>query len=53
MQGNFLGWVQVFVQQSLMKQKIPLKGKATLILTTHKTMQENLNKAKASAYKFT
>ncbi len=30
---------------SQMKQKAPLGGKATLIMTTHKTMQENLNKA--------
>ncbi len=30
---------------SQMKQKAPSKGKATLIMTTHKTLQENLSKA--------
>lgn len=30
---------------SQMKQKAPSRGKATLIMTTHKTMQENLTKA--------
>ena len=30
---------------SQMKQKEPSKGKATLIMTTHKTLQENLSKA--------
>ena len=30
---------------SQMKQKAPSRGKATLIMTTHKTLQENLSKA--------
>jgi len=30
---------------SQMKQKAPSRGKATLIMTTHRTLQENLNKA--------
>ena len=30
---------------SQMKQKAPSKGKATLIMTTHKTLQENLSRA--------